>query len=103
MKRVIASLFLVAAMAGTALADVFVFETVDEFELEVSRLHFRGVPQGEAEPIDVTAFWWGEPQVHAVKACERMALMAMARPGRYFLRVATSSERDILSCRLIRR
>lgn len=106
MKRLIASLFLVAAMAGTALADVFVFETVDEFELRAERVDFRGVLQGEVNPSDLTARWSGEPVVYAAKACERMALMAMARPGRYLLQVTTDFDgfyHSLYGCRLIRR
>ena len=107
MKRLIASLILVAAMAGTAAADVFVFETVDEFERREQELHFSGLPQGEAEATDLSIRWNGEPPAEAA-TCERMALMAMARPGRYLLRVTTQWDdvydlHYIRNCRLIRR
>jgi hypothetical protein len=105
MKRVIASLLLVAAMAGTAFADVFVFETVDEFDRTSDRLSFRGILQGGAEPSDVEVWVQGYPE-SMTTSCERMALMAMARPGRYLLRITTNFnglDHLLVVCRLIRR
>ena len=105
MKRLIASLFLVAAMAGNAFADVFVFETVDEYERVDESLRFRGVLQGEAEPSELDALFFTDP-APLTTSCERQALMAMARPGRYLFQVTTqpiSSGELLVSCRLIRR
>ncbi len=105
MKRVIASLLLVAAMAGTAFADVFVFETVDEFENTDEFQRFRGILQGGAEPSDLEVWVTAYPE-SMTTSCERMALMAMARPGRYLLRITTSVVNQVHRldvCRLIRR
>ena len=104
MKRVIASLLLVAAMAGTAFADVFLFETVDEFEHRSNRFVFRGILQGGAEPSDVEIWVEGYPE-SMTTSCERMALMVTARPGRYLLRITTNFDglnQRLDVCRLIR-
>jgi hypothetical protein len=112
MKRVLASLILVALMAGPAAADLDVtFETVDEVERvdwEEHELRVRGIPQGQTEPIQVAAIAGNrvESQLLQATACERMALLATSRPGRYLFRIVTteSNGRELLNrCRLIRR
>lgn len=105
MKRLIVSLLLVAAMAGPAAAGVFVFETVDEFERQGDRLIVRGILQGQTEGTELVLRWLTQP-TELTASCERMALMAMARPGRYFLRVTTDTRGNVEVfeyCRLLRR
>ncbi len=113
MKRAIASLVLVAAMAGPAAADIDVtFEAVDEFSRgwvpgPDFQIRVRGLPQGEVDPIDVVASLFNDDILLPVaESCERMALLAISRPGRYLFRIETNfdGQREILTrCNLIRR
>jgi hypothetical protein len=116
MKRLIVALVLVASMAGTAAADLDVtFETVDEVAngyVDFWQLQVRGIREGQTEPFLLVAALgeFGDNTLADLAArCERMALLAMSRPGRYLLRITTtggasSGRLEILStCRLIRR
>ncbi len=116
MKRVIASLILVASLAGPAAADQDVtFETVDEVArgyFDEPELRVSGIPQGETEPFVLRAtldVFGGTALSELGTACERMALLAMSRPGRYLFQITTNGssdpgEREFLSnCRLLRR
>lgn len=117
MKRLSASLIgfiLVAALTGPAAADIdLTFEAVDE----VSRvsdvdyfLHIRGIPQGQSEAVEVVArvvtATSGNGHLELAASCERMALVAASRPGRYLFRIVTmrsNNQETLDSCRLIRR
>jgi hypothetical protein len=96
MKRLIASLIMVAALAAPAAANQDVtFETVDEvsrgFFAGGLELQIGGVPQGQSEPFLLHAFVesFGGVLEDLATNCERMALLAMSRPGRYLLRITT--------------
>src|SRR5262245_58104525 len=112
MRRFLLSLLLVAATAGTAAADVTItFHTVDEVERDDFfrvNLRVRGIPQGQTAPVAFEAYV--EPSDGAgrerTQSCERMALLAASRPGRYLLRLqsrGTSTDEHLVACRLIRR
>jgi hypothetical protein len=113
MKRLLAALILVALLAGPAMADLdLTFETVDEVErgfFDDWVFRVRGIPQGETEAVQVIANVVTTDQGGEVAtACERMALLAVSRPGRYFFQIATRSDNPprretLYSCRLIRR
>lgn len=113
MKRSILSLIVVALLAGTAAADRDVtFETVDEVGRGINpfnddELRVRGIPQGQTEEVlvSVAVGFNAEDYRERVAGCERMALMAASRPGRYLLRIATGGSGDtfLVSCSLIRR
>jgi hypothetical protein len=111
MKRPILSLIVVALLAGTAGADQDVtFETVDEVTYDVAgfdSLQVRGIPQGQSEPVLVVGLVVAGEGLDRSAMCQRMALLAASRPGRYFLRVGTRDDgngREFLTlCSLIRR
>lgn len=117
MKRVSVSLIglvLLVTLPGSAAADIdLTFETVDEVRRvawEEHSLHVRGIPQGQSEPVEVAAtiarFSPENDRLAQAASCERMALLAASRPGRYLFRILTSSSdgREWLSdCRLVRR
>lgn len=118
MKRMllsVVSFVVIASQAGRAAADMDVtFETVDEVSRSSDsdyRLHVRGIPQGQTEPVELAAVIARSDEHTALLAqgasCERMALLAASRPGRYLLRLTTSTSTNELefldSCRLIRR
>ena len=95
------------ASAQSSTDEVHVFETVDSYDLE-SNVWFRitGIIQGEAAPrtVTVSANYSGAYEQH-VRSCERMALMAMSKPGQYYfeLRRSTFTPVQLNGCKLTRR
>jgi hypothetical protein len=95
------------ASAQSSAEEVYVFETVDSYDLESNVwLKVTGILKGEAAPrtIAVTASYSGAYEQH-VRACERLALMAMSKPGQYYfeLRRASYSPLPLNGCKLTRR
>lgn len=95
------------ASAQSAGEESFIFETVDSYDLETN-VWFKvtGIIQGEAvpRPISVSANYSGAYEQH-VRACERLALMAMSKPGQYHfeLRRSTYTPIQLMGCKLTRR
>ncbi|WP_375768737.1 hypothetical protein NR798_44860 [Archangium gephyra] len=89
--------------------ETFVFETVDSYELlsGAYQLTVTGILQGEAAPrtIAIVPTSLTSTAYDArVRSCERMALMAMSKPGQYFFelrRLGTSQ--PLQGCKLTRR
>ena len=93
----VAALTVLTALAGTAAADTTdVFVAVDEVAVAIEpsaltsdpRLELTGVLDGGAAPV--TQLYAGANATAAIEVtqrCERLALLAMARPGRYALEV----------------
>jgi len=97
------------ASAQSSSVETFVFETVDSYELlsGASQLNITGILQGEAAPRTIsippatnnTVSYEGR-----VRACERMALMAMSKPGQYFFELRRYSNfQPVHGCKLTRR
>jgi len=92
----VAALTVLTALAGTAAADTTdIFVAVDKVAVAVEptagmapRLELTGVLDGGAAPV--TQLYAGANATAAIEVtqrCERLALLAMARPGRYALEV----------------
>ena len=83
-----------------------VFVTVDRYRLdwETSRLEVTGLLEGEATPRTV---WIHFPHGYVnandpSDRCEKLALLAMASPGRYKFELATEWDEYGTSCALTR-
>jgi len=113
----VAALTVLAALAGIAAADTTdIFVAVDEVAVaieptavsSVPRLELTGVLDGGAAPV--TQVYTGGNATAAIEVaqrCERLALLAMARPGRYALEVVRSDTPSsgryfVHACRLAR-
>jgi hypothetical protein len=98
-----ACLVALAATPGAASAAIgpntVVFETVDSFET-VGRTQARieGIVQGETAPQSFSVFFTTN---EAAVRCDRLALMAMNRPGRFLFSFDSASE--VSTCRLTSR
>ena len=98
-----------AAQAETPREGVpYVFETVDSYHLpSIYQFEVTGILRGESTPRTFT-FWSRdfssfEPAQH-LSRCDRMALLAMSKPGAYFLEVVQPTiDRPIPTCKLTRR
>ncbi|OJT19196.1 hypothetical protein BO221_37520 [Archangium sp. Cb G35] len=99
---------LTIASAQSATESVFLFETLDSYEIKsLNWLKITGIVSGEATPrtVEVNA-GVSESYSQYLRACERMALMAMSKPGQYYfeLRHATYySSPQVTGCKLVRR
>lgn len=89
--------------------ETFVFETVDSYELlsGASQLSITGILQGEAAPrtIPIPAATNNTTSYEGrVRACERMALMAMSKPGQYLFELRRfGTFQPVHGCKLTRR
>ena len=90
--------------------ETFVFETVDSYELlqGSNQLSITGILQGEAVARTIAippASNNTTTYESRVRACERMALMAMSKPGQYYfeLRHSNLSTPHVTGCKLTRR
>jgi hypothetical protein len=91
---------------------VYVFETVDSYDVQglYPRVTVQGVQQGQAAASSVTfgySIYSGSTADHprSFERCERLALLAMNKPGQYLLEVrqeAFGSQLHV-GCRLTRR
>ncbi|RKH39731.1 hypothetical protein [Corallococcus sicarius] len=74
----------------------YVFVTVDAYRVRSSGLmEVTGILQGETTPR-VIGFY----DTNAAERCDRLALLAQSRPGRYLLELTDTY--DSVSCKLIR-
>lgn len=95
------------ASAQSSTDKVFLFETVDDYELKtVYWLKLTGIVSGEAAPrtLEFRANL-SESYNQYLRACERMAFMAMSKPGQYYfeLRHSNLSTPHVTGCKLTRR
>ncbi|MFY0572243.1 hypothetical protein ACN28E_51580 [Archangium lansingense] len=103
---------LTIASAQSSSIETFVFETVDSYEIlsGVYQLNVTGIIQGEAAPRTIAI----PPSTNAnttydvrVRSCERLALIAMSKPGQYFFEVRRGSSsvygQPLQGCKLTRR
>lgn len=91
---------------------VYVFETVDSYDVQGSymRLTVQGVQQGQETPSSVTFGYTinsssTSDHPRSFERCERLALLAMSKPGQYLLEVRQENYFSTLNigCRLTRR
>lgn len=106
MKRLVAAAAAVLAVAiapsPVAAADPVVFVTVDAVELEVYIVGITGMLKDAAAPVTVEINFGSSTEAVAVAAaCERKALLAMARPGMYRLEFSWTGWGTPL-CKLVR-
>ncbi|QRK10356.1 hypothetical protein JQX13_09830 [Archangium violaceum] len=83
---------------------VYVFETVDSFEMEsASTAKITGILQGEATPRTITAYdqYGSYDNYQRARICERFALISMSKPGQYYFEVKSGTRS--LGCKLTRR
>ncbi len=98
--------FLLPLAAAHAAPKRHVFVTVDRYRLdwEMSRLEVTGLLEGESTPRTVwISFPHGYVNANDPSArCEKLALLAMASPGRYKFELATEYDEYGSSCALTR-
>jgi hypothetical protein len=92
---------LVAALAGTAIADVDRFRTVERATTskhvdsnQVMALEVTGVITEGNPPVTRTHAFQinnGAPDDHLFQQCQRLAIVAMTKPGRFALEVTYMS------------
>ncbi|HSD22506.1 MAG TPA: hypothetical protein VLC54_20820 [Anaeromyxobacter sp.] len=91
----------VPAPAQTA-ATRYVFVAVDAIEIQYTTVRVTGVVDGESAARTVTAsFYSGTTSVDQVAACERLALLAMTRPGQFRFEILQASSSTVV-CKLAR-
>lgn len=122
LKTLSSAILLFAVVSPTpvpaAIVSTYVFETVDSYDIYGDRREVKitGIISGEAEPRTVTLTYnavasssAGSDEFSAKRTferCERFALMAMSRPGQYFLELRQETSPGSFShvgCKLTRR
>ena len=102
MNRIVSALLVVAALAAPATAFAERFLVVNSVRATGSRLfltgetsagpfsrEYRGAPPGVGDP-------------DRLAICQRMAIIAMSKPGKWFLDVETTGTNYIEHCTLVR-
>ncbi len=79
-----AALVAACAAADAQTANAVTFTAVDGVRVRYLTLYVTGVVQGEATAREVT-FDYSTTTVVQLQSCERIALVAMSRPGQYLL------------------
>jgi hypothetical protein len=95
--------FALRATAQTTLP-TYTFVTVDEVQTYARTVRVTGILQGEASPT-TTEISFGYvilTDVDQVAACERKALLAMAKPGQYLLKLQPGNYSFVPRCTLTR-
>ncbi len=95
------------AAAETPQADrPYIFETVDSYNAaDATHFEITGILRGESTPrtLRFRIVGYSEPSVH-MSRCDRLALLAMTRPGAWFLEVSQAEISSAFpSCKLTRR
>ncbi|MCE9673638.1 hypothetical protein LY474_38125 [Myxococcus stipitatus] len=87
----------------------YLFETVDDVVVRYNRLDVTGVLRGETVPRSFTFSYYAGTtsgdSINLASRCDRLALLAMARPGVFLLEMVHNGSNlsSPSSCRLIRR
>jgi hypothetical protein len=115
MRSVLSALLLAGVMAtaprvATASGlpgDVVAYDSVDSFEIEnANRLIITGLRAGEKQASTATYFirysGGSGPQVDYAAQCQRMALLAMSKPGKYTFSIVQEDD-EFVHCRLAAR
>lgn len=106
----VAFTLLAFAMPRATVASTFtqVFDSVDSVELNVDsgvvHIVIQGIPAGGSTPI-IRSFVFGAAgaasDVSSATACQRTALLAMSKPGKYQLAIGQSEGVTAGACKLI--
>ena len=79
-----------------------VFVAIDAVTVYASSLYVNGVVEGEAAPSEWRADFSSSSSTANAEACQRMALLAMAKPGAYRLELSHQVYAGSGVCRLVR-
>ncbi len=90
------------ARAQTSPPTSWVFATVDAVQVYFTQMTITGILQGEASPVDKILYFSSSSSSAQADACREFALLAMAKPGQYLLRVSNNASSGYPSCKLIR-
>lgn len=97
----------VQAAPETPQANVpYVFVTVDSYTIwQLTNIQVTGLLLGESTPRTLTFYLGGsttiDPSQH-LSRCDRMALLAMSKPGAYRFELVKGQTTNDLTCRLTR-
>ncbi|WP_243338149.1 hypothetical protein [Anaeromyxobacter soli] len=81
----------------------YVFVAVDAVEIRsTTTIKVTGVVDGESAPQTVTMTLSNSSGVDSVAACERLALLAMTRPGQFLFEIQGSTTYNLNVCKLAR-
>jgi hypothetical protein len=105
MKRIALPALLAAVLAagptrGQTTTTPFVFVTVDAVALQSNRLVITGILEGEAVPVERWIQSNLTDSVGWMQACEKLALLAMTRPGQYRLEIGNPPPSLSTTCKL---
>jgi hypothetical protein len=84
----------------------YVFETVDSIDSDFRNMvKLTGIIQGESAPRTIQFYNSSSPTILAeiTRACERFALIAMSKPGQYYLEARGGSTDGLVGCKLTHR
>ncbi len=79
-----------------------VFVAIDAVAVYGYTLYVNGVVEGDAAPSEWGASFSSSSSTANVEACQRMALLAMAKPGAYRLELSYQLNPGNGVCRLVR-
>jgi hypothetical protein len=105
---VLLSTLMPLSMASAELQATYVFTAVDSYDIKGDsyEVQVTGIVQGESAPRTVSLTYYPIEAHHTFERCERMVLMAMSRPGQYFLELRQEghpSTGQLIACKLTRR
>jgi len=102
--------FEAALPAGAAVGDTTTYDTIDAIEVLADQIKVTGIISGQGAPNTTlyriasspTDFSGGGPTDVAASRCDRLALLAISKPGKYqFATVQVVESSPRYSCKLI--
>lgn len=113
MKRIVIAVAASLVLAGgvgraqTSPNPVVTFTTVDAVEAQSSKLVITGVKEGETAATTQQFLICSTPSTDVrcaalIENCDRLALLAMTKPGQYLLKIAPGNSIYYATCRLER-
>lgn len=104
MKRFVVAVTAVLLLAGSvarAQTTWFAFTTVDAVNMETNRMSVTGVLEGAAAASTATFYFTsGAPDL--LQNCQKLALLAMTKPGQYLLKINPGVSYGYPQCTLAR-
>lgn len=111
MKRLLLAGAAVAALVAAASVHAqttpprYVFVAVDAFEFRSNTVKVTGVLDGESDAKTITVYFYSgsSSTVDQVAACERLALLALTRPGQFRFEIeGNAGGTTVAACKLAR-
>jgi hypothetical protein len=90
----------ISASAAVVANEAAVYDTVDAIEVNGNRITITGIVAGQSAPSELN---YGVGSEEVASRCDRLALLAMSKPGKFRFATARASSFSGFACKLMLR